>query len=729
METSTSPTKNEAKSTRAASSHSSQLEIDRHYRPELKFTNFAAQAPIVTKYVTSKYLRNDASFFQRDELLKPRVFREKERERDSKDEDMEDEEEENREGSKVLVIHPGSKNLRIGCASNAFPLIIPHVIARKLKIPNDRSNKVKKDNKENADFMEIDSGTNTNITANTIELLKEGHQVNEETGKNAIIESGGNGSATKEESSNENMSGSPSSLANIDEFEQEEETRIKKGIDEIKKELKERMKIAKRRPVANASAQIASFNKAVVPEIIPDHNDPYKVEWTRIDDGHDYYVGDKALRIPTPLTPYKLLYPIQRGDLNTRDYDSIKAVIGDLETIWTEVITEQLKIKKKNFDKYSVILVIPDLFNRLSVAEIVTMLLRYMGFSRVFVQQEAVCVTFGAGMSMACVVDIGAQTTSITCVEDGMCIPDSRIYLNYGCDDITIFFLRLLKRSRFPYEEIDLNRSYDWMLAEEMKERFCTLNEANLTIQLYDFYVRAPNEPTKKYQIKTYDEAIIAPMLLLYPHIINFQKKVNEFPTKFFTYAIDDINEGNASTGPKLSLITNPSQIRSSSYTSPSPGPRDSPLPSTPVRNEPNTTTTGPSSPSVFSSLSRNNITPMVDPVSTLPLDEAIVQSINCSSTEERVKKFYSSIIVVGGGGLIPGINAMLEDRLSSRPMPFADKLEVLSSPRELDPRLLAWKGASVMSKLEIVNESWINSREWGELGVRCLREKAMFAW
>ncbi|CAG8610101.1 9022_t:CDS:2 [Ambispora gerdemannii] len=636
MEASTSQAKAEAKSaksTRAASLHSSQLGIDRHYRPELKFTNFAAQAPIVTKYVTSKFLRHDVSFFQRDELTKPRI---------------------DREGSKVLVIHPGSKNLRIGRASNAFPLIVPHVIARKLNIPNDRNSRIKKENKENTDFMEIDS-----TTTNTIEPL---HQGNDESSKNVTTDGGGsNGSTVKEESSNENTSGSPSSLANIDELEQEEEARIKKGIDEIKKELKERMKAAKRRPVANASAQIASFNKLVVPEIIPDHNDPYKVEWTRIDDGHDYYIGEKALRIPTPLTPFKLLYPIQRGDLNTRDYDSIKAVIGDLETIWTEVIIEQLKVKKKNFDKYSVILVIPDLFNRLSVTEMVTMLLRYMGFSRVFVQQEAVCVTFGAGMSMACVVDIGAQTTSITCVEDGMCIPDSR--------------------SRFPYEEIDLNRSYDWMLAEEMKERFCTLNEANLTIQLYDFYVRAPNEPTKKYQIKTYDEAIIAPMVL-----------------------------------------------RSSSYTSPSPGPRDSPLPSTP-RIDSNTTATGPSSPSVFSSLSRNNITPIVDPVSTLPLDEAIVQSINCSPTEERVKKFYSSIIVVGGGGLIPGINAMLEDRLSSRPMPFADKLEVLSSRRELDPRLLAWKGASVMSKLEIVNESWINTREWGELGVRCLREKAMFVW
>ncbi len=59
--------------------------------------------------------------------------------------------------------------------------------------------------------------------------------------------------------------------------------------------------------------------------------------------------------------------------------------------------------------------------------EVITMLLRYMEFRRVFIAQESVCVSFGAGISVACIVDIGAQTSTITCVEDGMCIPDSRL--------------------------------------------------------------------------------------------------------------------------------------------------------------------------------------------------------------------------------------------------------------------------------------------------------------
>ena len=36
-------------------------------------------------------------------------------------------------GSKVIVIHPGSQNLRIGLASDALPKTVPMVIARKWK--------------------------------------------------------------------------------------------------------------------------------------------------------------------------------------------------------------------------------------------------------------------------------------------------------------------------------------------------------------------------------------------------------------------------------------------------------------------------------------------------------------------------------------------------------------------------------------------------------------------
>lgn len=46
-------------------------------------------------------------------------------------EDAAEEEETERYGSKIIVIHPGSQNLRIGFASDALPKSVPNVIAKR----------------------------------------------------------------------------------------------------------------------------------------------------------------------------------------------------------------------------------------------------------------------------------------------------------------------------------------------------------------------------------------------------------------------------------------------------------------------------------------------------------------------------------------------------------------------------------------------------------------------
>ena len=79
---------------------------------------------------------------------------------------------------------------------------------------------------------------------------------------------------------------------------------------------------------------------------------------------------------------------------------------------------------------------------------------------------------------------------------------------------------------------MDLHQPTDWRLMEDLKEKWCTVNEVNdarfswiliirrtnvieqaeMAIQLYDFYVRRPSAPTRKYQLKLYDEVISAPL-------------------------------------------------------------------------------------------------------------------------------------------------------------------------------------------------------------------------
>lgn len=49
------------------------------------------------------------------------------------DEDGQDQDQDDLSGAKVIVIHPGSQNMRIGLANEPMPKTVPMVIARKAK--------------------------------------------------------------------------------------------------------------------------------------------------------------------------------------------------------------------------------------------------------------------------------------------------------------------------------------------------------------------------------------------------------------------------------------------------------------------------------------------------------------------------------------------------------------------------------------------------------------------
>ena len=52
-----------------------------------------------------------------------------------------------------------------------------------------------------------------------------------------------------------------------------------------------------------------------------------------------------------------------------------------------------------------------------------------------------------------------------------------RMVLNFAGDDITEFLLTLLTRNKFPYREVDLNKYYDFLVLQDLKERMVVLSE------------------------------------------------------------------------------------------------------------------------------------------------------------------------------------------------------------------------------------------------------------
>ncbi len=52
--------------------------------------------------------------------------------------------------------------------------------------------------------------------------------------------------------------------------------------------------------------------------------------------------------------------------------------------------------------------------------------------------QADVAAAFGAGLSHACVVDVGAGKAAVSCVEDGISHPETRMHMDYGGDDVAV---------------------------------------------------------------------------------------------------------------------------------------------------------------------------------------------------------------------------------------------------------------------------------------------------
>lgn len=276
--------------------------------------------------------------------------------------------------------------------------------------------------------------------------------------------------------------------------------------------LKARLRNMKIRLMPNSKELVVNYNRRSTPEMINEHNDPHRIEWTEIQprSAPEYVTGQAALRIPEKSQPrYKLFWPIKNGWLNEKEYKQGNLLLTDYFKIIEEAIKEELGLPRKDWQQYSCVFVIPDLYEKVLVQAALDEFIRGFGFKRVCFMQESLAASFGASYTMTCIVDVGAEKTSICCVEDGMCIEDSRMNMKYGGRDVTEFYLKKLIHSHFPYSEINLKRRYDFLLAEELKQKYCSMNETDVVGNTYEFHLRAAGQDTRKYSFRVYDEIML----------------------------------------------------------------------------------------------------------------------------------------------------------------------------------------------------------------------------
>jgi len=115
---------------------------------------------------------------------------------------------------------------------------------------------------------------------------------------------------------------------------------------------------------------------------------------------------------------------------------------------------------------------------------------------------------------------------------------------------------------------------------------------------------------------------------------------------------------------------------------------------------------------------------------SKLPLDVAIFNSARAAGGDDKIRKYLQAVLVIGGTALIPGMAHALESRLQAIATPLVpnmEKVQIIPPPKEVDPRVLAWKGASVLGKMDGVSDLWVTPSDWDTFGMRALKERCFY--
>uniref|UniRef100_A0A7N8WYD6 Actin related protein 8 n=1 Tax=Mastacembelus armatus TaxID=205130 RepID=A0A7N8WYD6_9TELE len=573
----------------------------------------------------------------------------------------------------IIVIHPGSRTLRIGRATDTLPLTVPHVIARR--------------HKQSGQARYEDAW-----------LLREG--------------------LNKPESNEQRQNG----LKMVDQAIWSK--KMSNGV--------------RRTPVS--AEQARAYNCQIRPAVLDSSS---RVKWTNTTHHPPYLVGEETLYV-NPSDCYNIHWPIVRGQLNVHagPGGSLTAVLADLETIWSSVIQKHLEIPLKDLKYYRCILLVPDIYNRQHVKEMVNVLLLNMGFSAIIVHQESVCATFGSGLSSACVVDVGDQKTSLCCVEDGVSHRNSRLCLAYGGSDVTRAFFWLLQRAGFPYRDCHLSSRLDCQLLQNLKETFCHLDQDISGLQDHEFQTRFPEAPALLYQVRLGDEKLQAPMGLFYPTTFGIVgQKMTSLQHRSQGDSEDPHDEHYLlATQSKQDQVTKAlSHIDMHTFQtlffclfSYLPRGCGSEMDAGPAQGE-CLMGAGELEEPLSAHLSRKTAIMSQFESKALGLDKAILHSIDCCASDETKRKMYSSILVVGGGLMFHGAQEFLLHRIINKMPPsfrrLVDNVEVITRPKDMDPRLISWKGGAVLACLDTTQEMWIHQREWQRFGVRMLRERAAFVW
>lgn len=549
-------------------------------------------------------------------------------------------------GANLVVINPGSANIKIGLGTQDAPLIIPHCIARRTTGANLPPRK-----------NVLDQMLNSQVTT--------AQHVERERAYDTIA------SFLKIPSLNEEVSNSYSrKMARLDGS----------NLTTSKKEPSFTWTdVFEKKPEFSSTLEISTNNDVI--QQSSDHNKDAELEENASVSERKYrefICGEEAQTI-SPCEPYCLRRPIRRGHFNVSPYYPAQQVLEDLYTIWEWILTEKLHIPPSQRTMFSAIIVVPETFDNREIKELLSIVLGDLGFGVAVIHQESLATVFGNGLSTACVVNIGAQVTSIICVEDGVALPATGMTLSFGGEDISRCLLWTQRHHQTwpPIRTDAVVKPIDLLMLNQLKESYCQIKdgETDAVVVVYSYEDGMP-AGAHKTRLTALN---VPPMGLFYPKLL--VPEVYPPPPRTWFHDYEDMLDDTSNVeyprrpdGSDLYPGFNAGYSMWESYP-------------------------------VFTNKRKKE--------ENLGLAEAITKSILSTGRIDLQRKLFCSIQLGGGASLTSGLVAAVEDRVlhAIPPNEAIDTVEVLQSRN--NPTYVSWKGGVILGILDFSREAWIHREDW----------------
>merc|ERR1712087_61822 len=104
-------------------------------------------------------------------------------------------------------------------------------------------------------------------------------------------------------------------------------------------------------------------------------------------------------------------------------------------------------------------------------------------------------------------------------------------------------------------------------------------------------------------------------------------------------------------------------------------------------------------------------------------LPEMVSECIRACDTDMR-RELWGSVVVAGGGSLLPGLNERLHARLNELVPQMSMKVKLLSASAPAERRFAVWIGGSILASLGSFQQLWMSKQEYNELGVSAIHRK-----